>query len=220
MNATPPSDRTRVKRLPERGKYDKKTVHSILDEGLVCHVGIAVGDQPFVIPMTYARSGDKLIMHGSAGSRLLTALQKGADVCVAVTHLDALVLARSAFHHSMNYRSVVIFGKANVIQDEDQMASVFKEFFEHVLPGRWKDVRKPNARELAQTALIEIPLDEASAKIRTGPPSDDEADYELPVWAGLLPFALTTQPAVDDPRLQAGIEQPDYLEYHLPKRDK
>jgi nitroimidazol reductase NimA-like FMN-containing flavoprotein (pyridoxamine 5'-phosphate oxidase superfamily) len=220
MSATPPSDRTRVKRLPERGKYDKEIIHSILDEGLVCHVGVAVEDQPFVIPMNYARSGDKLIVHGSRGSRLMSALKNGAEVCVVVTHIDALVLARSAFHHSVNYRSVVIFGKANVIEDDDTKIAIFKEFFEHVLPGRWEDVRKPNNKELAQTELIEISLDEASAKIRTGPPADDDEDYDLPVWAGLVPIELNTQPAEDDPKLKAGIEKPGYLEPRSRKRDK
>lgn len=220
MSATPPSDRARVKRLPERGDYDKETIYSILDEGLVCHVGIAVEDQPFVIPMNYARSGDKLIIHGSRGSRLMRALKAGAEVCVVVTHIDALVLARSAFHHSVNYRSVVIFGKAEVIEDDDTKISVFKTFFEHVLPGRWNDVRKPNDKELAQTALIEISLNEASAKIRTGPPADDEEDYDLPVWAGLVPFELNTRPAEDDPKLKAGIEKPDYLEPHSRKREE
>ena len=220
MSATPSSDRTRIKRLPERGDYDKETIYSILDEGLVCHVGIAVEDQPLVIPMTYARSGDKLLMHGSRGSRLMKALKKGAEVCVVVTHFDALVLARSAFHHSMNYRSVVVFGKASVIEDDEAKVAAFREFFDHVLPGRWEDVRKPNIKELAQTALIEISLDEASAKIRTGPPADDEEDCDLPVWAGLVPFELNTQPAEDDPKLKAGIEKPGYLEPRSRTRDK
>jgi nitroimidazol reductase NimA-like FMN-containing flavoprotein (pyridoxamine 5'-phosphate oxidase superfamily) len=219
MSSQPPTDRTRVKRLPERGAYDKKTIYSILDEGLVCHVGIAVEGQPFVMPMTYARSGDKLLMHGSGGSRLINALKKGAEVCVAVTHLDALVLARSAFHHSMNYRSVVVFGKISVIEDDEAKTAGFREFFEHILPGRWDEVRELNAKELAQTALIELPLDEASAKIRTGPPVDEDEDYDLPVWAGLLPFELSAQAAEDDPKLAAGIEKPAYVERGNRKRD-
>lgn len=219
MSSKPPTHRTRVKRLPERAAYDKKTVYSILDEGLVCHVGIAVADQPFVIPMTYARSGDKLLMHGSGGSRLMKALKRGAEVCVVVTHLDALVLARSAFHHSMNYRSVVVFGKASVIEDDEAKVAGFREFFEHVLPGRWSEVRELNAKELAQTALIELPLNEVSAKIRTGPPADEDEDYNFPVWAGLLPFELSAQPAEDDPKLAAGIDKPAYLERGNRKRD-
>jgi nitroimidazol reductase NimA-like FMN-containing flavoprotein (pyridoxamine 5'-phosphate oxidase superfamily) len=212
MSQKPPTDRTRVKRLPDRGAYDKDTVYSILDEGLVCHVGIAVEGQPFVIPMAYARAGDRLIMHGSAGSRLMRALKSGADVCVSVTHLDALVLARSAFHHSMNYRSVVVFGRARAIEGNDAKMAAFREFFEHVLPGRWDDTREPNQGELAQTALIELPLDETSAKIRTGPPADEEEDYDMSVWAGLLPLELTPQPPLDDPKLRDGVERPDYLD--------
>jgi len=220
MNPKLPADRTRVKRLPERGAYDKQTIYSILDEGLVCHVGIAVEGQPFVIPMTYARSGDKLIMHGSGGSRLMKLLKNGAEVCVEVTHLDALVLARSAFHHSMNYRSVVVFGRASVISDDDAKMAAFEDFFEHVLPGRWFDARKPNAKELAQTAVIELSLEEASAKIRTGPPADDEEDYILPIWAGMLPFEITAKPAVDDPKLGSGIARPDYVRRYTAKRRK
>jgi nitroimidazol reductase NimA-like FMN-containing flavoprotein (pyridoxamine 5'-phosphate oxidase superfamily) len=202
MKALPPSERTRIKRLPERGSYDRETVYSILDEGRVCHVGIAAGGRPVVIPMAYARLADRLILHGSGGSRLMKALIGGADVCVAVTLLDALVLARSAFHHSMNYRSVVVFGRTRPIRGEDEKLAAFRGFFEHVLPGRWEDVRKPSQKELAQTAL----------KVRTGPPVDDEEDYELPVWAGLLPFEFGPKAAVSDPRLKTGVDKPDYLE--------
>lgn len=217
MNHKPPSERTRVKRLPERGAYDKETVYSILDEGLVCHVGIAVENQPFVMPMAYARSGDTLLLHGSGGSRLMRALETGAEVCVTVTHLDGLVLARSAFHHSMNYRSVVIFGTASAIDDEDAKLAAFREFFEHVVSGRWDDVRQLNRKELAQTALVEIPLDEVSAKIRTGAPGDEKEDYDLPVWAGLIPFELSPQPPVADPALSDDIEPPDSLETYSRK---
>jgi len=219
MNAKPPTDRTRVKRLPERGAYDKDTVYSILDEGLVCHVAIEVEGQPFVIPMTYARSGDRLLLHGSGGSRLMRALKKGAEICVAVTHMDALVLARSAFHHSMNYRSVMVFGRPSVVEGDDAKMAAFREFFEHVLPGRWEEVRQPNATELAQTTLIELSLDEASAKIRTGPPADDDEDYELSVWAGLIPFETVPQTPVDDPKLGYGIERPLYLKEVSRKHD-
>lgn len=197
--------------MPVRGAYDKETVNSILDEGLVCHVAIAVDGQPLVIPMAYARCGDRLIMHGSGGSRLLKVLKSGAEVCVAVTHLDGLVLARSAFHHSMNYRSVVIFGEAQLVEGDEAKSDAFREFFEHVLPGRWDDVRKPNSKELAQTAVIELPLDEASAKIRKGPPGDEEDDYDLPTWAGLIPFEISPLAPQADPRLGDGIALPDYL---------
>lgn len=211
MTRDRPTDRTRVNRLPERGAYDRETVYSILDEGLVCHVGFAVGGKPFVIPMTYARVGDNLIVHGFGGGRLMKLLKSDEEICVVVTRLDALVLARSAFHHSMNYRSVVIFGRPRVIENTEAKLDSFREFFEHILPGRWKDVRKPTTRELAQTAVVEIPLDEASAKIRSGPPQDDEDDYNLPVWAGLIPFELNALTAQDDPKLGAGIKKPDYV---------
>ena len=203
--------------MPERGAYDRETVYSILDEGLVCHVGITVDDQPVVIPMTYARCGDKLVVHGFGGSRLMRALKEGAEVCVAVTHLDALVLARSAFHHSMNYRSVVIFGKTRAIEGDDAKMAAFREFFEHIAPGRWDDVRKPNRKELAQTAMAEVPLDEASAKIRTGPPADDAEDYDLPTWAGLIPLALTPLPPAADPKLPKGVTLPGYLDRYSRK---
>ena len=214
MSQTPPTDRTRVRRLPERGAYDQKIIYSILDEGLICHVGIVVDGRPVVIPMTYARAGDKLVIHGFGGSRLMKALKNGADVCVEVTHLDALVLARSAFHHSMNYRSVIVFGQATTIEGDDAKNAAFREFFEHLMPGRWDDVRKPNAKELAQTAVIELSLSEASAKIRTGPPGDDEDDYQLDVWAGLLPLTVSAGEPEDDPRLGADIDRPDYLDDH------
>ena len=214
MSQTPPTDRTRVRRLPERGAYDQTTIYSILDEGLICHVGIVVDGRPVVIPMAYARAGDKLVIHGFGGSRLMNALKNGADVCVEVTHLDALVLARSAFHHSMNYRSVIVFGRATTIEGDDAKNAAFHEFFEHLMPGRWDDVRKPNAKELAQTAVIELSLAEASAKIRTGPPGDDDEDYGLPIWAGLLPLTVSAGPPEDDPKLGTGIDRPAYLDDH------
>ena len=212
MSQTPPTDRTRLRRLPERGAYDQKTIYSILDEGLICHVGIVVDGRPVVIPMAYARVGDKLVIHGFGGSRLMKTLKNGADLCVEVTHLDALVLARSAFHHSMNYRSVIVFGQAIAIEGDDAKNAAFREFFEHLMPGRWDDVRKPDTKELAQTAVIELSLAEASAKIRTGPPGDDDEDYGLPIWAGLLPLTLSAGPPEDDPKLGEGIDQPAYLD--------
>jgi nitroimidazol reductase NimA-like FMN-containing flavoprotein (pyridoxamine 5'-phosphate oxidase superfamily) len=214
MSQTPPTDRTRLRRLPERGAYDQETIYSILDEGLICHVGIVVDGRPVVIPMTHARAGDKLVIHGFGGSRLMKALKNGADLCVEVTHLDALVLARSAFHHSMNYRSVIVFGQAIAIEGDDAKNAAFREFFEHLMPGRWDEVRKPDTKELAQTAVIELSLKEASAKIRTGPPEDDDEDYGLPIWAGLLPFTVSTGPPEDDPKLGEGIDRPAYLDDH------
>jgi nitroimidazol reductase NimA-like FMN-containing flavoprotein (pyridoxamine 5'-phosphate oxidase superfamily) len=220
MNNTPPSKRAEVKRLPERGAYDRDTVLAILDDGMVCHVGIAIEGQPIVTPMTYARAGDRLLIHGSGGSRLLRALKKGAEICVTVTHVDALVLARSAFHHSMNYRSVMIFGKARLIEGDGDKTAAFREFFEFLIPGRWDDVRATSRKELAQTALFEIPLDEASAKTRTGPPVDEEADYKLDTWAGLIPFTLVPDNPVGDPKLDGDTPLPDYLKnYKVGKKD-
>lgn len=218
MVQKPPSERARVRRLPDRGAYDKDTVYSILDEGLVCHVGFVVEEQPFVVPMTYARAGDKLVLHGSHGSRLMRALMTGADVCVAVTLLDGLVLARSAFHHSMNYRSVVILGRPRIIDEEHAKLAAFQAFFEHVVPGRWDEVREPNREELAQTALVELPLDEASAKIRSGPPEDEDGDHDMSVWAGLIPFELEAQPPVDDPELRNGVPRPEYVNRYSRRR--
>lgn len=214
MKDLPPSDRASVRRLPQRGAYDKETVYAILDEGLVCHVGLAVEGSPVVIPMAYARAGDRLLLHGFAGGRLIRAMQGGAEVAVAVTHLDALVLARSAFHHSMNYRSVVVFARARAIQGDEAKREALREFFEHVVPGRWDAIRKPSAHELAQTALVEIPLAEASAKIRSGPPVDEEADYALDVWAGLVPMETHAGRPVPDPRLETEIAPPALPERH------
>lgn len=211
MSNTPPTPRAELKRLPERGAYDRETVYSILDEGMVCHVGICVDGQPFVLPMAYARAGDRLLIHGFGGGRLVRALKDGAEVCVTVTHMDALVLARSAFHHSMNFRSVIVFGTAKLIDGDEAKTKAFREFFEFLIPGRWDDVRPPAPKELAQTAIVEVALDECSAKIRTGPPVDDEADYELSTWAGLIPFELTPQPPQADPKLDDGVVLPNYL---------
>jgi nitroimidazol reductase NimA-like FMN-containing flavoprotein (pyridoxamine 5'-phosphate oxidase superfamily) len=218
MDQTPPSERARVRRLPERGAYDKDTVYSILDEGLVCHVGFVVEDQPFVVPMTYARAGDKLIIHGARSSRLMRALEKGADVSVAVTLIDGLVLARSPFNHSMNYRSVVIFGRTCPIDTVDAKLAALRAFFAHVIPGRWADVREPTRKELEQTALVELSLDEASAKVRSGPPGDDDDGQDLSVWTGLIPLELDPRPPVDDPGLPGGVPRPDYVSRYSRRR--
>jgi nitroimidazol reductase NimA-like FMN-containing flavoprotein (pyridoxamine 5'-phosphate oxidase superfamily) len=213
-----PSDRTRVKRIPDRGKYDRETIDAILDEGLVCHVGFAVDGQPFVIPTGYARDGDRLIIHGSSASRMLRALAGGIDACITVTLLDDLVLARSAFHHSMNYRSVVILGKATLVDDWDEKMEAMRILTEHLIPGRWDDCRGPNEIEMKATTIMEIPLDEASAKLRTGPPGDDDEDYALPHWAGLVPIAPVAGTPVPDPKLTEGIEPPDYVRNYKRKK--
>jgi len=195
--ALPVSDRTRVRRLAERGRYETETIHAILDEALICHVGFVVDGQPVVIPTIHWREGDTLYFHGSAASRMLRSLRDGVDACVTVTLLDGLVLARSAFHHSMNYRSVVVFGKAREVR-EDEKVRVLDSLVEHVVRGRSKEVRAPNLKELRQTLVLALPIDEASAKIRTGGPVDDEEDYALPVWAGVLPLTLTPGEPVAD----------------------
>jgi len=207
----PPSERTRLHRVPERGHYDKDTIYPILDEGVVCHVGIAVDGQPYVIPMAYARQGDRLLLHGSLISRLMKTLADGVDACVTVTHLDDLVLARSVFHHSMNYRSVVALGRAVPIRDEAEKSEALEVLVEHLIPGRSADARAPSEKELAATEILAFPLDEASVKIRTGPPSDDRRDLDLPVWAGLIPFRTEHQPPEPSPDLQEGVDLPDYV---------
>jgi nitroimidazol reductase NimA-like FMN-containing flavoprotein (pyridoxamine 5'-phosphate oxidase superfamily) len=211
MDSFAPTERTALKRLPERGSYDREAVYRILDEGFVCHVGFAVGGQPFVIPTAYGRVGDKLYIHGSAASRTLRVLSGGIPVCVTVTLVDGLVLARSAFHHSMNYRSVVILGVATVVAAAEEKMTALKAFTEHVIPGRWDDVREPNEQELKGTSVLALPLVEVSAKVRTGPPKDDEGDMAIPVWAGELPLRITAGPPVDDPLLSAGISRPAYV---------
>lgn len=212
-----PSDRTTVRRLPERGAYDPDVIRAILDEAMVCHVGFVVEDQPFVIPMGYGRDGDDLILHGGPASRMLRAVASGAPLCVTVTLLDGLVLARSAFHHSMNYRSVVVLGQARAIRDPAEKRAALERLTEHLIPGRWADARKPNDRELARTVVFRLSLAEASAKIRTGPPKDDEEDYALPVWAGVIPLTTTAGAPAADPRSDPAVSAPRYVtEYRRP----
>jgi uncharacterized protein len=204
------TERTKLKRLPKRGHFDRETVYGILDEGFICHVGFAPEGQPFVIPTGYARVDDKLYIHGSATSRMLRTLSGGVDACVTVTILDGLVLARSAFHHSMNYRSVVIFGRATLVDDRDEKTAALIALSEHIIRGRWADVREPTEQEMKATIVLTLPLEEASAKIRTGPPLDDEEDYALPIWAGVIPLRLEAGTPIDDPQLVTGIEAPEY----------
>jgi nitroimidazol reductase NimA-like FMN-containing flavoprotein (pyridoxamine 5'-phosphate oxidase superfamily) len=207
----PQTQRTTLKRLPKRGVYDRELVYGILDEGFICHVGFAVEGQPFVIPTGYARVQDQLYIHGSQVSRMLRTLSSGIDVCVAVTLLDGLVLARSAFHHSINYRSVVMFGSATLVDDREAKLAALFAFSEHVIPGRWDDVREPTEAELKATTVLSLPLLEVSAKVRTGPPIDDEEDYALDVWAGVLPLKIVAGKPVNDPRLPDSIQPPAYL---------
>jgi len=211
MRAFVPTERTTLKRLPKRATYERDTIYQILDEGFVCHVGFLSDGQPIVIPTAYGRAEDVLYIHGSVASRMLRALAGGVRVCVTVTLVDGLVLARSAFHHSMNYRSVVVFGTASVVKDAMEKIKALRAFSEHVIPGRWAQVREPNEDELKKTLVLRIPLREVSAKVRSGPPVDEETDYDLPVWAGELPLSLVAREPIADPRLHSGIETPAYI---------
>lgn len=219
MTDLAPTPRTTLGRRPNRGIYDRDTVYSILDEALICHVGFAVEGQPFVLPTIHTRIEDRLYFHGSVGSRMLKALRRGTPVCVTVTLLDALVLARSAFHHSMNYRSVVVLGTAQEVVDTAEKQRVFTALVNHVVPGRATEVRTPNEQELKATAVLCLPITEASAKARTGPPIDDEEDYSLSCWAGLLPLELRPQTPVPDARLAPGTPIPTGVAtYERPRR--
>jgi uncharacterized protein len=218
MPLFPPTERTTVRRRPQRASYDRATVEAILDEGLFCHVGFLVDGQPYVIPTIYARVGDRLYIHGSAASRMLRTLCEGVPVCVTVTLLDGLVLARSAFHHSMNYRSVVILGTAVEVPEQIEKLGALKAIVEHVVPQRWEDVRWPSEQELKATLVLSLPLEEVSAKVRTGPPLDDEEDYQLRCWAGEVPLRLVPQAAVPDPRLDREILPPSYVSHYQRSR--
>ena len=217
MNQIAETERTTLKRLPQRGNFDREEINRILDEAFICHVGFNVDGQPFVIPTGYARVDDTLIIHGSQASRMLRALGQGIEVCVTVTLIDGLVLARSAFHHSMNYRSVVVFGTATRIEDRAAKLAALLALSEHMIPGRWDDVREPNENELRQTTVLSVPLTEASAKVRTGPPLDDEQDYQLPVWAGEIPLRLIAGPPKPDPRMTGDVPPPGYANNYLRK---
>ena len=211
MTQTAPSKRTQVGRLPKRGDYSKETIHGILDSAFLCHVGFVVDGQPFVIPTGYGRDGETLYIHGSAASRMLRNLEKGIDACVTVTLLDGIVLARAAFHHSMNYRSVVMLGTAILVEDTETKREALRIISEQIVPGRWDDVRQPNDQELKATTVLSFPIDEASAKVRTGPPADDEEDYGLDIWAGVLPLSLQPGTLIPDPRLKSGMDVvPEY----------
>jgi nitroimidazol reductase NimA-like FMN-containing flavoprotein (pyridoxamine 5'-phosphate oxidase superfamily) len=210
MSSSPmPTPRTRVVRESDRGVYDRVTVNRILDEGFLCHVGFVADGQPFVIPTSYGRNGDVLYIHGSAASRMLRNLDRGIPVCVTVTLLDGLVLARSVFNHSMNYRSVVILGTATLIDSPEEKLKALLALSEHILPGRWDDSRQPNEKELKATSVLRIPIEEFSAKVRVGPPIDDEPDYTFPTWAGVIPLDTTIGTPIRDERCQR--ELPKYL---------
>jgi nitroimidazol reductase NimA-like FMN-containing flavoprotein (pyridoxamine 5'-phosphate oxidase superfamily) len=207
---TSPSDRTTVRRLPERGSHDRAAADAILDEGLVAHVGLATDHGPVVIPMAFARDGDRLLLHGSPASRLLRGGAKGAEMCVTVTLLDGLVLARSQFHHSVNYRSVVVFGRAEPIEDLDERRAALRVLVEHIVPGRTADAREPTELELRGTLVLALPLDELSVKVRTGGPREEAEDMDLPVWAGVVPLTTVARAPVPDDDLRGDLTPPPY----------
>jgi len=208
------TERTQLRRLPNRGSHDLETVCKILDAGFLAHVGFNMNGQPFVIPTLYGREGEALYLHGSAASRMLRELDSGIPACVNVTLVDGLVLARSAFHHSMNYRSVVAFGTARKINDPEQKTEALRVISEHLIRGRWDDVRVPSEKELKATSVLEFTMEEASAKVRTGPPLDDEEDYALPMWAGVLPLTVTPGIPIPDSRLAQGAAVPGYVRHY------
>lgn len=210
--ATPPSERVRLRRKRERGSYDRSVIDAILDEALIAHLGIVDADgQPFVIPTLHARSGDLVYCHGSTASRTLRALAAGARACLTVSLIDGLVLARAAMHHSANYRSAMLVGRAIVVEDPDEKRAALRAVVEHIVPGRWDDVRAPTENELKATSVLAIPIDEASAKVRSGGPLDDEQDYALPAWAGVIPLSSHARAPEPDRRLRAGIATPPYV---------
>jgi uncharacterized protein len=203
-----PTERTRVVREPHRASFDRDAIYKILDEGFVCHVGFTVDGQPYVIPTMFARVGDAIYFHGSAASRMLRGVSSGLAVCVTVTLIDGLVLARSVFNHSMNYRSVVALGKATLADEVEEKIAALRAFTEKILPGRWDDARQPNEKELKATSILRLPLSEVSAKMRTGDVQDDEEDYALPVWAGVLPIRLAASEPNRDERCDASLPVP------------
>jgi len=209
METYTPTNRTQVRRLPKRGVYDKATVHAILDEGRICHVGFVMDGQPFVIPTGYVRKGDQVYIHGSAASRMVRESAAGIPVCVTVTLLDGFVLARSAFHHSMNYRSVVILGRARLVTDPDEKMEALRCFTNHIVAGRWEEVRQPTPVEMKATSVLALALEEVSAKVRTGGPIDDEEDYALRVWAGVVPVRLEAGEPIPDERVVADVAPVD-----------
>ena len=209
-----PSERTRVVREPHRGAYDRETIDKILDEGFVCHVGFNMNTQPYVIPTMFARVGDAIYFHGSAASRMLRGVSSGIPVCVTVTLADGLVLARSVFNHSMNYRSVVALGNASLVDAPGEKLEALHAFTEKIVPGRWAEARQPNEKELKATSILRLPLTEASAKVRVGPPEDDAEDYALKIWAGVLPLRLATDVPIRDERCDASVPVPLYVVHY------
>ena len=212
------TDRNRIKRLPKRGHYDRETIYSILDEALICHVGFADQGQPYVIPINFARVDDTIILHGAKASRLLKHIEEGNPICIEATVVDGLVLARSVFHHSVNYRSVVLFGSGRLLEEDDEKLAALEAVTEHLVPGRWQDARLPNSRELNATSVVEIKIDAASAKVRVGQPVDEEEDYTLPVWAGVLPLQEVSSTPIHDELQPVDIPVPEYVTKYSRKK--
>ena len=206
-----PTEKTRINRLPKRGHYDRETIYKILDEALICRVGFVEEGQPFVIPINFARGGDEIVLHGALASRLLKHVESGQPICVEATIVDGLVLARSVFHSSVNYRSVVVFGTGRTVTDEQEKMAALEAVVEHLIPGRWSEARLPTPKEMNATRVVAIQIEEASAKVRTGPPGDDEEDYALPIWAGVLPLQEMPLAPLPDERLANGIAVPEYI---------
>jgi nitroimidazol reductase NimA-like FMN-containing flavoprotein (pyridoxamine 5'-phosphate oxidase superfamily) len=211
--------RTRINRLPKRGHYDRETIYQILDEALICHVGIVQNGQPFVIPINFARVEDTIVLHGAKASRLLKHIEAGNPVCIEATIVDGLVLARSVFHHSVNYRSVVLFGTGQLIEDEQEKLAALEAVTEHLIPGRWQEARLPNRKELNATRVVSIKIDEASAKVRVGPAVDEQEDYELPVWAGVLPLQEIPASPIRDESQSEEVALPNYIAAYSRKRE-
>lgn len=213
------TNKNRVRRVPNRGAYDKETIYQIVDAALICHVGLVQDDEPVVIPTLHARRGDEILLHGATTSRLIQYAAAGNPLCLTMTLVDGLVLARSVFHHSVNYRSAVLFGRGQLAPDREKMAYL-QHFTEKLLPGRWNDVRAPNAAEFKATAVVAVTIESASAKVRSGPPKDDEEDYALPVWAGVLPIHQQFGELESDPKLVEGVTAPDYLVAYTQSRKR
>ncbi len=212
------TSQNRIKRLPKRGHYDRDTIYKILDEALICHVGFAENEQPFIIPINFARVGDTIVLHGAKASRLLKHIETGNPVCVEATLVDGLVLARSVFHHSVNFRSVVLFGTGRLVEDDQEKMAALEAITEHLIPGRWSEARLPNRKEMNATSVVSINIDQASAKVRSGPPGDDEEDYALPIWAGVLPMQEVPLSPVKDELMTQDIAVPKYVKKYSRKQ--
>lgn len=213
------TDRNRVRRLPKRGDYTAETINKIIDEALICHVGFVSDEQPFVIPTLHVRDGNSLLLHGATTSRLLRHMETGAPLCITFTLIDALVMARAVFHHSMNYRSVVVFGQGELVNDPEEKYEAMRVFTEKIMPGRWDDARQPTPNEVKATSIVRVDMDSASAKIRTGPPGDDDEDYALPIWAGIIPIRQEIDLPINDPPLPDNIPVPNYIYEYRDQRN-